>query len=71
MGKQKLTPPKVEMVKHLIKEKRHTLTNIGGMVGVSREQISKIKKGTRWGEVETPEALRGEYLYLKYLNGDL
>jgi transcriptional regulator len=71
MGKQKLTPTKVEMVKYLIKEKKHTQSHIGNMVGVSRENISKIKKGVRWNEVQTPEPLRGEYLYLKYLNGDL
>ena len=71
MAKQKLKNEQVEMVKYLIHHKQMRHQRIADMVGCSRPKIVKIGKGYRWKEVVTPEAMRGEYLYLKYLNGKM
>jgi len=71
MAKQKLKDEQVEMVKYLIHHKKMKHQRIADMVGCSRVNIVKIGKGTRWKEVTTPDLMRGEYLYLKYLNGEM
>lgn len=68
MGKQKLTDEKVELIKHLIQTGIFTQDEIASYFGVQRPAVTKIKKGTRWSEVETPDEIRGKYLWYKLLN---
>ena len=68
MGKQKLTNEQVELIKHLIQTKIFTQTEVASYFGVQRSAVTKIKKGIRWSEVETPDEIRGKYLWYKLLN---
>ena len=72
MGQQKLTKQGAELIKYLAKKDRKGMTDIqiGSMLGVSRTAVQHIKAERRWTEIETPTDLRGEYLYLKHLNGE-
>jgi hypothetical protein len=71
MGRQKLSETKVEVIKYLLKTKQHKHSDIGDLFGVSRCQITRIGTGKRWDNINDPDDLRGEYLYLRYLNGKL
>lgn len=72
MGKQKLTKQGAELIKYLAKIDRKGMTDrqIGQLLGVSRVAVQHIKGDRRWVEINTPTNLRGEYLYLKHLNGE-
>lgn len=71
MGKQKLTNEKVELIKHLIQTNIFTQTEVASYFGVQRSAVTKIKKGIRWSEVETPDEIRGKYLWYKLLNNKI
>jgi hypothetical protein len=71
MGRTKLTPPQVEVIKYLLKTKTMTHGNIGKLFGITRCQVTHINMGIRWDNINTPNDLRGEYLYLRHLNGKL
>jgi transcriptional regulator with XRE-family HTH domain len=71
MGKQKLTNEQVELIKHLIQTKIFTQTEVASYFGVQRSAVTKIKKGIRWSEVETPDEIRGKYLWYKLLNNKI
>ena len=67
MAKIKLNHEKVEVIKHLLKTTKMKHKDIGALVNISREQISKINKGLRWDYVDVPSRTRGQYLYYKLL----
>lgn len=71
MGRTKLTPPQVEVIKYLLKNKNMNQTDIGNLFNISRSQITHINTGVRWDNIQEPNELRGEYLYLRHLNGKL
>jgi|LauGreDrversion4_2_1035121.scaffolds.fasta_scaffold4564770_1 hypothetical protein len=72
MAKQKLKDEQVEMIKYLYHHKKSIVhQRIADMVGCSRVNICRIGKGHRWREIQVPDIMRGEYLYLKYLNGEM
>jgi len=71
MGRQKLSETKVEVIKYLLTTNKHLHKEIAQLFGVSRCQITRIKSGKRWDNIQPPTNLRGEYLYLRYLNGKL
>lgn len=71
MGRTKLTPPQVEVIKYLLKNKNMKHTTIGDLFNISRSQITHINMGIRWDNIKEPNDLRGEYLYLRHLNGKL
>lgn len=68
MAKIKLNHEKVEVIKHLLKTTKMKHKDIGTLMNISREQVSKINKGLRWYYVDTPSKTRGQYLYYKHLN---
>jgi len=68
MGKQKLTDERVELIKFMINSKTFTQKEIAEYFGVKRPCVSKIKQGQRWTEINTPDEMRGKYLWYKLLN---
>jgi uncharacterized protein YjcR len=68
MGKQKLNAERVELIKHLLGTGVYKHREIASYFGVSRPTIHKIKYLHRWKEVETPDEVRGKYLWYKLLN---
>ena len=72
MGKQKLTKQGAELIKYLATKTTREMNDqeIGSLLGVSRTAVQHIKNERRWVEIQTPTELRGEYLYLKHLNGE-
>lgn len=71
MGKQKLNVEKVELIKHLIQKDILKQGEVASYFGVQRSAVTKIKKGIRWSEVETPDDIRGKYLWYKLLNNKI
>lgn len=71
MGKQKLTNEKVELIKHLLDTKAFYQKEIAEYFGVKRPTITKINLKQRWAEIDTPDEIRGKYLWYKLLNKKL
>lgn len=72
MGKQKLTTELVKLIKHLYFNQNLKQTEIKRQTGIcSREHVTKIIKGSRWGEVNTPSISEGNLLYWKWINDEI
>jgi len=50
----RITPAEVREVKLLLAEGRLSQREIGERLGLSQQQVSKIKRGVSWGYVESP-----------------
>jgi hypothetical protein len=69
MGKQKLTPVEVKLIKHMHSHLKINQVQIAQTLGfISRPQINHIVRGVRWGEIETPSLEYGQELYYRFLD---
>jgi hypothetical protein len=68
MGKQKLTNERVELIKHLVHNKKMSCNGLAPKFNVGRACIVKIKNEQRWNDISTPTEMRGEYLWYKFQN---
>ena len=71
MGRQKLTDERVELIKFLLKSRTFKQAEIAEYMGVQRPCISKIHMGQRWNNINTPDEMRGKYLWYKLLNNKM
>lgn len=68
MGKQKLNVKYVQLVKHLVNNKRWNHRATSDFIRIcGQKNVWKIINGIRWGEVETPNVIKGEKLYYSFL----
>lgn len=66
MAKQRLDYERVELIKYLLDTNKYNHREIGELFGCQRSNITKIKKGSRWGEVPPPNERRLTYLFDKF-----
>ena len=72
MGKQKLTPPIVKLIKHMkfnVGMNPYEITRTFGFC--SRPHVIRIVKEQRWGEVPIPSPDEGNLLYWKWVNNQI
>lgn len=69
MAKQKLTTEDCLLIKHLIHNLFWTDREIAKFISVCGEKnIGKIRRNTRWQDVETPNYDYGMELYFRFKN---
>lgn len=72
MGKQRLTPDHVKLIRHLYYNENLKPTQITRQTELcSREHVNRIILGRRWGEVSTPTVSEGNLLYWKWVNDEI
>jgi hypothetical protein len=72
MGKQRLTPSIVGLIKHLkfnLGWNHYKITRETGFC--SRAHVIKLVQEQRWSEVQTPTMEQGELLYWKWINNEI
>jgi len=62
-GATKLNEEKVEMIKQLLNTGDFTHQQIADLYGVSRELITHINRGYRWGKIEHKQIIGIRVLY--------
>lgn len=68
MGKQKLNVKQVQLIKYLGNNKRWNHRAIADFIrSCGTKNVWKIIHGHRWGEVDTPNVIKGEKLYYTFL----
>lgn len=72
MGKQKLTPDLVKLIRHLYFNENLKPFQIKRQTELcSRVHVNRIVHGKRWGEIETPTISEGKLLYWKWVNDEI